>query len=111
MGKIIKYNKLIRDKIPEICTAAGAIPKIRTLRLSEFRRELRKKVVEESHELIKAKTKDDIINELADIEELLIWIKKEYKIKDSSIVKYRKEKNRKRGSFKKKLFLIQTVKK
>lgn len=111
MNTIIKYNKLIRDKIPEICMAAGAMPKFRKLRSLEFRKELRQKVVEEAQELIGAKTKDDIINELSDIEELLVWIKKEHKVTPAELLRYRRDKNKKRGSFKKKLFLIQTEKK
>ena len=45
------YNKLIRDKIPEIIVAAGEEPKIRKLNKKEFKIELQKKVLEEAKEL------------------------------------------------------------
>ena len=48
------------------------------------------------------------MNEIADIEEITAWIARESKINKSEIKHYRERKNRDRGSFKKKLFLIET---
>jgi len=103
------YNKLIRDKIPEIISADNEIPQIRKLQQSEFRKELKKKVSEEAQELVHATRKTDILNEIVDIQELLDWLANEFKITKSEIKKYQNEKNKKRGSFKKKLFLIETT--
>lgn len=103
------YNKLIRDKIPEIIVAAGEKPKIRKLNKKEFKIELQKKVLEEAKELVAAKNKKDILNEVVDIQELLDWIIKEQKLDHSQIKKLQKEKNKKRGSFEKQLFLEYTI--
>ncbi|HLC38557.1 MAG TPA: nucleoside triphosphate pyrophosphohydrolase [Patescibacteria group bacterium] len=103
------YNKLIRDKIPEIIVAAGEDPKIKKLNKKEFNIELSKKVLEEAKELTIAKTKKDILSEVVDIQELLDWIIKEQKLNRSKIKKFQKEKNIKRGSFKKQLFLEYTI--
>jgi predicted house-cleaning noncanonical NTP pyrophosphatase (MazG superfamily) len=102
------YNKLIRDKIPESIKSAGQAPKIRKLSKKDFLRELKKKVVEESKELISAKSKKEILDEIVDIQELLDWLTREIKISHSQIKLAQEEKNKKRGSFKKQLFLEYT---
>jgi len=56
MKKVI-YNKLIRDRIPEIIADNGASCKTRTLNKVEFQAELKKKVVEEATELSCARIK------------------------------------------------------
>ena len=112
MKKII-YNKLIRDKIPEIIRNDNQIPKIQILKKKEFIKELKNKVLEEGKELIEAKTKKEILDELIDLQELIVYIIKENKISKSEITRKRKEKNKNRGSFKKRLFLeyVKDVKK
>jgi len=71
------YNKLIRDKIPEIIEKNNGKPKIRKLKKTDFFVELKNKITEEGDELQKATTKEDLINELADILELVESIAKE----------------------------------
>jgi len=102
------YHKLIRDKIPEIIIGAGETPKIRKLGQKEFRIELKKKVLEEAKELIKAKSKDEILNEMVDLCELLDFLGREFRINSRMIKTQKLKKNKERGSFTKKLFLIET---
>ena len=45
-----QYNKLVRDKIPEIMRNNGAIPVIRKLQNHEYIKELNKKLQEELQE-------------------------------------------------------------
>lgn len=66
---------------------------------------LKKKLVEEAKELAAAKRKD-LVNELADVLELVKSISNYYKINFSQVVKYQQEKRKKRGGFSKKLFLV-----
>ena len=103
--KIIKYKKLIRDKIPEIIKKDNAVPKISILSQKRFIKELKRKIFEEAEELKTAKNKDEIINELADISEILLTIAKTEKINWKRIEQKRKMKLKERGGFKKKLFL------
>lgn len=110
MKKTIKYNKLIRDKIPEIIKNAGWTPVIRVLNKKEYLKEIKKKFTEETKELIKAKTKKEIINEIVDIQELIDALISEFKLTKSEVRKQQKTKNKKRGGFKKRLFLIKTEK-
>src|SRR4030043_115986 len=66
---------------------------------------LKKKLVEESRELTDA-PKEELLNELADVLELTKSIASHYKIQFSKVEKFQEEKRKKRGGFKKKLFLI-----
>ena len=99
------YKKLIRDKIPEIIKAKNGMPRISVLSKTDFKKALKSKMAEETKELLKAKSKSDVLNELSDIQELIMAIAENYKISMNEIEKYRKRKLQKRGGFRKKLFL------
>ena len=107
---IKKYNKLIRDKILEIIRAAGERPYWRILDGKEYLREIKKKILEEAKELIEAKDKKGIVDEIVDIQELTDVLISETGLTKSEIKKQQKIKNKKRGGFKKRLFLIKTEK-
>jgi len=99
------YNKLIRDKIPEIIKKNGANPKIFVLDEEQFKNALKEKLVEESKELLEAKTDDKILNELSDVLQLVESIALN---NDTTLAKVEKQKEKKkveRGGFDKKLFL------
>ncbi len=102
------YNKLIRDKIPEIITNNNATPKISVLSTEEFRIALNKKLTEEAHELAEAKSNEEILNELADILEVIETIAKNSNITSREIIKRKEEKKQERGAFEKRLFLEYT---
>lgn len=104
MKKIV-YKKLIRDRIAEIIKKDGHKPKVRIMDKKEYVLELKKKVLEEAKELIKASSKEEIVNELSDLWELMESVAKTNRIKISEIKKLKIIKNKKRGGFKKKLFL------
>ena len=76
-----EYNKLVRDKIPEIISNNGENPKTRILDNIEYKKELDRKLLEEVNEYLK----DDNIEELADIEEVLLAI---LSYKDTSIEEF-----------------------
>ena len=105
MKKKYYHQKLIRDKIPEKIKSTGDEYKTRILGKVEFEKELKKKLVEESKELFKT-SKEELLNELADVLELTKSISSLYKIPFSRVEKFQEEKRKTRGGFKKKLFLI-----
>ena len=110
MKKAIKYNKLIRDKIPEIIKDAGLTPSVKVLNKKEYLKEIKKKFIEEVKELVEAKTKKEVVNEIIDIQELIDTLVYEIDLTKSELKKQQKIKNKKRGGFKKRLFLIKTEK-
>jgi predicted house-cleaning noncanonical NTP pyrophosphatase (MazG superfamily) len=100
-----KYNKLVRDNIPEIIKANGEVPKTRKLNVAEYKKALLYKLLEEAKELTETKNKKDLIGELSDIQEILKAIHSAYKVKVSDVTKTAQKKRQKRGAFKNKIFL------
>ncbi len=66
-----KVDKLIRDKIPEITLIDGVTTFTRELDLSEYIKRLSDKLIEETKEVIQAKDKMEIAEELADVLEVI----------------------------------------
>lgn len=95
------YNKLVRDKIPEVISKNGETPKIRILNSDEYLYELNKKIQEELAEYLESGD----VEELADIEEVLRAILNVKNVSYDEFEKIRLQKVQKRGAFKDKLFL------
>ena len=95
------YNKLVRDRIPEIITAQGEQPIVRTLCREEFRRELNKKLQEEIAEYLASES----IEELADILEVIHSILQSQNKTFLELEEFRLAKKRKRGGFENQIFL------
>lgn len=109
--KEIIYNKLIRDRIPEITKADGWESVTKLLNKKEFLLELRKKILEEAKELNEGSGHDNLIEELVDIQEIIDAILVAKNIKRFEFRKMQTKKRQKCGGFKKRLFLIKTIKK
>lgn len=107
---IKKHNKLIRDRILEIIEANKEKSSFRILNRKEYIKEIKKKILEEAKELIEAKGKKEIINEIVDVQELVDVLILESGLTKLQIQKQQKIKRKKRGGFKKRLFLIKTKK-
>lgn len=72
------FNKLVRDKIPEIIAKQGKKVTFRALRGEKLKQALKDKLIEETQELINAKTEEELIEEIADVLEVLYWITSEF---------------------------------
>lgn len=100
-----KYAKLVRDKIPEKIKKSGGKVSQKILGINNYISELKKKLIEESEELISTKTTKDALDEIADIQELIdmLLIALNYKARD--LKKIQKDKNKKNGSFKDRIYI------
>jgi predicted house-cleaning noncanonical NTP pyrophosphatase (MazG superfamily) len=98
------YKKLVRDKIPDIIKASGSTPVTRTLNDEEYLDALRKKLVEEASEA----RDNPIVEELADIKEVIMTISKVKGYTAEEIEEARLAKFKKRGGFDKRIFLEST---
>lgn len=105
------FNKLVRDEIPNIIKNNGDEPVIRILSEEEYRMELYKKLEEEKNEVINSKSKQELIEELVDIYEVLNAILIANDISTNEVEIIRKQKLIKRGGFAKKIFLEKTISK
>ncbi|OAK26735.1 phosphoribosyl-ATP pyrophosphohydrolase [Bacillus wiedmannii] len=103
------YNKLIRDKIPQIIKSNGKIPTTRILNEDEYIKELCKKTQEELTEYIEAKTKPDKLEELSDLLELINALAKYEGTTLQEINNIRKKKEEERGGFSDRVFLIEVT--
>ena len=74
------YNKLVRDLIPELIARSGKSFSTSVLSNPDFAEALRHKLIEDGHELFHADTRGEIINESADLLELLGAILKHHDI-------------------------------
>lgn len=95
------YNKLVRDKIPEIIENNGEICSTRIMDDKEYLESLNIKLQEELAEYLESGE----VEELADIEEVLRAILDAKQVSYDDFETIRKSKVTKRGAFKKKIFL------
>lgn len=101
-GAMIVYNKLIRDKIPEIIRNDGKECEVRILDDEEYLKELNKKLGEELNEYYESGE----VEELADIAEIIYAIAEHKGVSREEFEKIRVSKREERGGFEKKVFLI-----
>lgn len=102
------FNKLVRDNIPNIIENNNEIAVTKILNEEEFRIELLKKLQEECDEVINAKNGDEILEELADVLEILKSLAKLENKNINDIIDVADKKVKKRGSFEKRIFLEKT---
>tara|TARA_B110000914_G_C15443936_1_gene437481 strand:+ start:296 stop:625 length:330 start_codon:yes stop_codon:yes gene_type:complete len=101
-----KYNKVIRDKIPEIIADSGKKYTLKQLDDASFLAEIEKKLIEEVNEYSESKD----IEELADLLEVIYRISELRGVNSDELDEIRKEKAEKRGKFDDNLFLIDAEK-
>ena len=97
------YNKLVRDRIPEVMDAAGKTYVVRELRDDEYVAQLIAKLYEEASEVSDS---GGDIEELADVLEVIraICVAMGHTLEELEDVRARKA--RTRGGFQKRLFLV-----
>ncbi|WP_026691892.1 nucleoside triphosphate pyrophosphohydrolase [Peribacillus kribbensis] len=102
-----KYNKLVRDLIPNIIEKSGKNHKTRILSDDEYIKELKKKSFEELEEYMNAANNEEAIEELADVLELIHALAEVHCVPFEKVEEVRKQKAAKRGGFREKIFLIE----
>ncbi|EEM85156.1 Phosphoribosyl-ATP pyrophosphohydrolase [Bacillus thuringiensis serovar huazhongensis BGSC 4BD1] len=103
------YNKLIRNKIPQIIEANGKTPTTRILPEEEYIKELCKKTQEELTEYLEADTKKHKLEELSDLLELINVLAEHEDTTLEEINNIRKKKAEERGGFSDRVFLIEVT--
>lgn len=97
----MKYNKLVRDKIPEIIRKDGKIPIVHKASEEEYRLKLKEKLKEEVAEFLKEESKE----ELADVLEVIDSICDFKNIDKKELEEIKLKKKKERGDFKNRIIL------
>ena len=96
------YNKLVRDKIPEIIRQQGEIPYTRILDTEEYTVLLEDKLDEETAEFHRDRTPE----ELADILEVVFALAENMGLSKERLMDVYQQKHEARGGFSDRIFLI-----
>lgn len=102
------YQKLVRDRIPEIIRNHGKNPQTRILGQAEFKEAVAAKIIEEAHELHREWAQchsKGILTESADLLEILLTALHEYGFTLDDLLAMRQIRENERGGFKEKIFL------
>jgi predicted house-cleaning noncanonical NTP pyrophosphatase (MazG superfamily) len=100
------YSKLVRDNIPDIIENNGEKPITRTLGENEYKKELLKKLVEESNEALDAiSDRSELIKELGDVQEVISAVINAFDLLSDDVNKLQIKRKEKRGGFEKRTFL------
>ena len=97
----MKYNKLVRDKIPEIIKNKGETPITHIADEEEYWKKLKEKLQEEVNKFLGQSNED----ELADILEVVNAICEFKKINQKELESVKKKKAEERGGFKDRIIL------
>jgi predicted house-cleaning noncanonical NTP pyrophosphatase (MazG superfamily) len=97
-----EYNKLVRDKIPDIIRAGGEVPNIRILESAEYFVHLDRKLDEEVAEFHAERN----LEELADILEVVYALAEGIASDKEALEQVYARKHEARGGFRERIFLI-----
>ncbi|KUP09416.1 phosphoribosyl-ATP pyrophosphohydrolase [Bacillus coahuilensis p1.1.43] len=101
------YNKLVRDHIPKIIESSGKKFSTRILSEEEYITELKNKSFEELEEYCNAGTRDEALEELADLLEIMHAFAKSHGATLEEVERIRLKKAEERGGFEEKIFLME----
>ncbi|MDV4151758.1 nucleoside triphosphate pyrophosphohydrolase [Clostridium sp. AL.422] len=96
------YNKLVRDRIPDIIKESGKECEIEIVKGVDKQGLLEKKLLEEVNEYMEDKN----LEELADVMEVLFGLANELGYSEEELLNKRNEKLQKRGGFKEGIVLV-----
>jgi len=100
-----EYNKLIRDRIPEIIRDSGRKYEVIEMSEEEYLQALRVKLLEEAQEAFKADSQE-LVTELADLFEVIDALIEVCSIARESVLEKQRIRKIERGGFTKKLKLL-----
>lgn len=101
------YNKLVRDKIPQIIEATGKKFRAEILNDHDYIKYLKQKSYEELDEYCAAQSNEEAVEELADLLEVILAVANYHGFTMEEVEKVRNEKADKRGRFQEKIFLVE----
>lgn len=104
----LEFNKLVRDKIPDSITARGENVELLKLEGEALIAALKRKVIEEAFEVADSQTNQQLVEEIADLYEVIDALAGQLGIEKKDILHAQQQKAKKRGKFEKGLMLTRT---
>lgn len=102
-------NKLVRDKMVDIIESEGRVLSYIVLPEHRHKHALRVKLIEEATEVRNSDTIENLIEELADVQEVIDCLIKANGLTKQQIKQEQTKKRKKRGSFKKGYFILEEI--
>ncbi|MCA9507119.1 MAG: nucleoside triphosphate pyrophosphohydrolase [Myxococcales bacterium] len=105
MKYIFRCEKLVRDRIPELIAQPSTVIEVETLNHKAHIDALKAKLIEEANKILETASREKLIEEIADIQEVLDALVLKLSIKGSDVEKIKRQKNMRNGGFDRGLFL------
>jgi len=102
------YNKLVRDRIPEIIAADGRQCGTEIMSDDEYRHALLAKLVEEAQEVAAAAEDDELVKEIADLYEVIDALLIAFDLDREAVLAMQQKRHDERGGFEKRIKLLWT---
>lgn len=99
------FNKLVRDKIPDLMASSGVTVTFKSLHGEKLRKALKDKLIEETQEVVAAESYDKLLEELADVSEVVEHLLRVHGFSKADLEKAMADKRICNGSFLKGYFL------
>ena len=101
----LHYDKLIRDRIPEIIEADGKRCRVEVMDDADYVRSLRAKITEEAAEVAEA-AGEDVVAEIADLLEVIEAFRASCGVTEDEVEAIRLKRREERGGFQRRLRLL-----
>jgi predicted house-cleaning noncanonical NTP pyrophosphatase (MazG superfamily) len=101
------YNKLVRDRIPEIIVADGRQCGTEIITDDEYRCALLAKLIEEAEE-VAAADRDELVKEIADLFEVIDALFVAFDLDREAVLAMQQKRSDERGGFEKRIKLLWT---
>jgi predicted house-cleaning noncanonical NTP pyrophosphatase (MazG superfamily) len=105
MKYLFQCEKLVRDRIPDLMADENSTLIVETLDHKAHICALKKKLVEEADEVAQASTREEIIEEIADVKEVLDALILKMAIDRKEVDEIKRKKNLRNGGFDRGLYL------
>lgn len=105
MKYVFRCEKLVRDRIPDLITEPGLAVVVETLDRHHHIAALKAKLKEEADEVMTAKTRDEIMEEMADVREVMEALMRMLAINHHEIDQIKRKKSLRKGGFERGIFL------
>ena len=100
-----RYDKLIRDRIPELMDEAGVLYEVEVADEAAYVAALRAKLVEEAREAAEADDPDDLAKEVADLYEVASALLAATGVEAATVEALRLRRHEERGGFERRRIL------